>query len=76
MDKFLNILEKIMNVTHKIILCVASFVCILAVTILFKAVYEKLLPGAPDWPALILIGFIGYSWAALVEYIIKKVKFE
>ena len=69
-------MEKFLTITHKIILCVASFVCMLTVTILFKALYDKLLPGAPDWPGLILIGCIGYSWAALAEYIIKKVKFE
>lgn len=69
-------MEKFLNITHKIILCVALFVCMLTVTILFKALYEKLLPGAPDWPGLITIGCIGYSWATLVEYIIKKVKFE
>ena len=69
-------MEKFFNITHKIILGIASFVCMLTVTILFKVLYEKLLPGAPDWPGLIVIGCIGYSWTTLVEYIIKKVKFE
>ena len=69
-------MEKFLNITHKIILCVASFACTLVVTVMLRFLYEILLPGAPDWPALIVVGCIGYSWATLAEHIIKKVNFD
>ncbi len=69
-------MEKFLNITHKIILCVASFACTILATVLLKILYATLLPDAPDWPALIIVGCIGYSWVTLVEYIIKKVNFD
>lgn len=72
----MNNMDKFLNIAHKIILCVASFACTLVVTVLLRVLHEILLPSAPDWPVLIIIGCIGYSWATLAEHIIKKVKFE
>ena len=67
MDKF----TRILNIIIKIILDIVVFGIFLINAVLFLAIYDKVLPEAPDWPAQLFVFLMGTLFTYVISHINK-----